>query len=106
VNLAHLMIDTIYVAAPSGKSNAGDFTYAAAASQTARVEKQTNVVADARGNDATTQYVIATETEIPLESRIWFALADTSDVTKAIRCVSTKYARALNGSYAYYIHFA
>jgi hypothetical protein len=67
--------------------------------------RSANLVTSTDGIQLATNYVIATETEIALDSRVWLPGADTGDVNEAQRAVRGDWARALDGGYRWFQTF-
>jgi hypothetical protein len=71
MSFAHLLTDTVTVAAPNGVSSSGDPAFAAATTVKARVERGSKTVYGPSGTQLQSEAVIYTETEIALGSRVW-----------------------------------
>ena len=105
MNFAHRMLETVSYKTPNGVGASGDLTYSTIGTMDARIYKKTNIVTDANGAERTSNYVVETETEIPIDSRVWLPGASTSDNNAAQRVVAAEYASTLDGSYTLYIAY-
>ena len=105
MNFLHRMTETISYKSPSAVGASGDLTYGSLATLSARIYRKTNLVTDANGVQRTSNYVVETETVIPLDARLWLPSADTSDNNAAQRVLASEYASTLDGSYTLYLTY-
>jgi hypothetical protein len=105
MNFAHRLTETVSYKTPSGVSSSGDLTYGSLSTLNARIYRKTQIVSNANGAQVTSNYVIETETQIPLDARIWLPGASTSDNNAAQRVLSSEYASTLDGSYTLYLTY-
>jgi hypothetical protein len=95
-------VDTITVAAVSGRGNTGNPTFGSQTAVTCRVESFPGILSDSNGEDFTYSERIMTDTAIAIESRVWLPGADTADNTEAKRVVQVESAATKPGSYTLY----
>ena len=83
MNIAHLLIHTLNVAAPMGVNTAGELTYGTAAAVKARVEQTQNIVKNADGQMIVADHEFLTTTAIGTQDRVWLPGDSTGDATLA-----------------------
>ena len=83
--LKTLLQETINVASASGKDAAGDLSFGAPATRSARVVNVRETVERRDGTMLETTIAIITETEIKLTDRIWLPGVNSADATLARR---------------------
>ena len=88
----HLLTDTVTIATPNGRSNAGDPSFAAQTTVAARVELDTRIVEGADGSTTESTHVVLTLAEVKKGSRIWLPGDNTADNKVAKRAISIKEA--------------
>jgi hypothetical protein len=89
----HLLTDTVTYAPVSGRTNGGQATYGSQVSLPARVEERSVKVTDVDGVERVGSHVVVTETELPLNARVWLPDDDTADNNTARRIIGRRKAR-------------
>ena len=102
MSLAHLLTDTVTVAARSGVSGAGDPTYGSQTTVTARVEHGSKLVKASDGREIQAEHTVLTTTAVGLQDRLWLPGDDTGDATKARLPVANKIASTPTGALTIY----
>ena len=105
MNFSHRLLETISYSLPSGKSNDGDLTYSAVSTTKARITRREDIVGEAGGEGVATSIVVATEIELPVDTRVWMPGVSTSNVNDSERVKSREYASTLDGSYTLYLAY-
>lgn len=102
MNVDHLLIDSLEYKTITGRNNYGDPSYGAATTLACRIEKKRGIVQGTNGEQIEYSTKIATKSEIPPDSLVFFDGASSSDANQARRPVATRTAQTLNGSYRFY----
>jgi hypothetical protein len=105
MNFGHRLLSTISYATPSTVSSAGDITYSATGTMSARILYKNDIVTAPSGEQLTTSTVVETETELPVGTKVWLPGASTGDANAAKRVIQREYAATLDGSYTLYIAY-
>lgn len=87
-SFAHLLTDTVTVAAEAGISGYGDPTYGSQTTVAARVEYDSKLLTAPDGSVLEVTHRIASIVEIPLRARVWLPGDNTGDNNAAKRVVS------------------
>jgi hypothetical protein len=98
---SHLLDKTVSYKAPSGVSSAGDLTYGATQTASARVEQYTKIVKTSGGEERQTTHRIVTEVEIPVDARVWLPGETVTD-SKARRAIAVNSAYLPGGGATLY----
>lgn len=104
--IAHLLTDTISISSPSGIDNYGESTWGATTTAAARVENINEVIVGTDQNEYQATHVIATETAISYEDRIWLPTDNTSNADEArrpIKIVNAFFPGETDGHYEVYL---
>jgi len=78
MSLTHLLTQEVTVKTESGRSLSGAISFSSPEIKKARIERKAKLVLDANGGQRQTSHVIVTETQIPMESRVWLPGDDTA----------------------------
>lgn len=92
------LTETITVKRPASHSTAGDVTYAAPFTCSARVQRGQTEVADREGRKLADAAKVITTTELKPGDLVWFAEDDTASVNAARRVLIVHQNRALDGT--------
>lgn len=102
MNISHLFKDTVTIARSSGVSGAGDPTFAAQVTCSARVEHGTKLITDASGNKVEAEHWYVSTTEVGQDDRVWLPGDSTGDNNAARRPIMVKKATELLGGITLY----
>lgn len=82
----------------------GNITYSSLSTAAARVEQYPAVVKGTGGEEHVTSHRMASQTDIPVEARVWIDSTQTGDDTKALRILRKEEAYLLDNSYTLYVY--
>lgn len=82
-SLAAQLVSTVYVASLSSVSSAGDPTWGTPAAVSARVEQKPKRVVSTTGEEVVSEAQLITETEVPIDARVWLPGLDQTDAKLA-----------------------
>lgn len=101
MNIDSWLVDTVYIASPSGVTKDGYLSYGTPAAVNCRLEKTTNFFIDAEKNEIRTDNIIVTTTELTMETRIWES-SSFSDINDSKQIQKIQSAKIKNGGYTIY----
>lgn len=102
MDLGHLFIDTVTYSTGWTFSD-GNMTASATTTATGRWEEIYKTVTVAGGEERIATMRFATATAIELGAFVWGPDADTADQGDALRVLTRRFAKTLDGGYSYYI---
>jgi hypothetical protein len=102
MNLAHLFIDTITYSTGWTFSD-GNMTASGTSTAKCRWEETYKVVTTSGGEERASSHRLSTATAIELNAFVWPPGVSSANQGDALRVLTRKYARTLDGGYNYYI---
>ena len=105
MDVSHTFTETITVAPFTGRSSSGDATYGTAATQPARIERETQTIRTADGRIVEAKTTIFTSSPIGIMDRVWLPEANTATVGAAATPVAIATEKDLDGDVVMYLAF-